>query len=510
MNLLHTLINERSMTTSTEGLSKKNKDRFAQYFTPLEVGEYMASLFEPNKKKKIKLLDPGAGTGNLTLAFINKISKWNIKPTSVHVDLYEIDPNLLDQLNDTLVECKAICTDNKIGFTSNIINTDFIGDAKKIINNETYYDFIIMNPPYKKLEAYSKHDSELRQLDIYVPNYYAAFLTIGKSLLVKNGQMVSVTPRSFCNGPYFNKFRLDLLGTCSLDTLHLFEKRTDIFYDDVLQETVIMKVVKDRKQGKVKILTSKDNKFSTMVAYEKKYEEIVFPTDKQKVIRIVPEVDEEIENKMKSLEFSLKDLGLSISTGPIVDFRNRDALRKEREENSYHMVYSHNIKNMGIDFNSKSNKSPYIVSTEKCANYLRDSGLYVLINRMSSKEEPSRIKAAIFDGKKYIGEKVGFDNKINYFHMDGKEINDIDLATGLWIYLNSDFVDFYFRTFSGNTQVNATDLKENIKYPSIEQLKILGRMHNSGIFNNYSFDDLLNVYVFGDSSSTVKEEAMLY
>lgn len=363
-----------------------------------------------------------------------------------------------------------------------------------------------MNPPYKKLEAYSEYDLELRQLDIYVPNQYAAFLFIGKSLLVKNGQMVSVTPRSFCNGPYFNKFRLDLLETCSLDTLHLFEKRTDIFYDDVLQETVIMKVVKDRKQGKVNILTSKDNDFSTIVSSEKKYEEIVFPTDKQKVIRIVPEVDEEIENKMKSLEFSLVDLGLNISTGPIVDFRNRDALRKEREENSYHMIYSHNIRNMDIDINYKSNKPPYIVSTEKCANYLRDSGLYVLVNRMSSKEEPSRIKAAIFDGKKYFGDKVGFDNKINYFHMNGKEINDINLATGLWIYMNSNFVDFYFRTFSGNTQINATDLKENIKYPNIEQLQKLGRMYNSKIFNNYTFDNLLNMCVFEDINQKYKRE----
>ncbi|MGG0175805.1 hypothetical protein [Gottfriedia acidiceleris] len=33
----------------------------------------MAGLFNPTKIKKIKMLDAGAGSGNLTLAFINKM-----------------------------------------------------------------------------------------------------------------------------------------------------------------------------------------------------------------------------------------------------------------------------------------------------------------------------------------------------------------------------------------------------------------------------------------------------
>lgn len=490
------MINEQSMTTSKQGSNKENKEKFAQYFTPLEVANYMASFFNATKKKKIKMLDPGAGTGNLTLAFINKIVNWKTKPKSVHVDLLEIDTKFVKQLKETLEECKAICIENKIELTFNIINSDFIKDAQEKLKKEELYEYIIMNPPYRKLEAYNEHDLLLKQMNITVPNYYAAFLSLGKALLVKNGQMVSITPRSFCNGSYFKNFRFNLLETCSLNNLHLFEKRTDIFYDDVLQETVIMKVVKEGKQAKVDLSTSIDNKLSNILVSEKKYEEIVFPTDKLKVIRIIPEVDKEIENRMKSLNFGLEDLGLNISTGPVVDFRNRDALRSERVENSFHMVYSHNIRHMNIEFNVTNNKPGYIVSTNKCANYLRVSGLYVLVNRMSSKEEPSRIKAAIFDGRKYPGEKVGFDNKISYFHMKKNEISDVNLATGLWIYLNSDFVDFYFRTFSGNTQINATDLKENLKYPSKDQLKIIGRMYRSGHLSDCTFDDLLDIYVF--------------
>lgn len=476
---------------------EKNKVKFSQYFTPLAVADYMASLFSMSKKKKIKILDPGAGIGNLTLSFINKITEWEIKPNSIYIDLYEIDFNFIDDLKNNLIKCQNICNEKKIKLRFNIINDDFIKIAEEKSQNKTLYDFIIMNPPYKKLEAFSEHDLLLRRLNVTVPNYYAAFLLIGKAFLAKNGQMVSITPRSFCNGLYFKKFRLEFFEGCSLKNLHLFEKRTDIFDDDILQETVIMRITKNNlNNNKVKISSSVDNNLSDIFFTEKKYEEIIFPTDQLAIIRIVPEVDKDIENKMKSLEFNLENLGLSVSTGPIVDFRNLDALRNEWENDSYHMIYSHNIQNMDINFNIPSNKPSYIMSTERCKNYLRPSGLYVVVNRMSSKEEPSRIRAAIFDGKKYTGEKVGFDNKINYFHMNKNEINDIDLATGLWIYLNSTFVDFYFRTFSGNTQINATDLKENLKYPSKKKLKILGRVYSSGIFTNYTFDDYLNNYVF--------------
>jgi hypothetical protein len=43
---------------------------------------------------------------------------------------------------------------------------------------------------------------------------------------------------------------------------------------------------------------------------------------------------------------------------------------------------------------------------------------------------------------------------------------------GLARYLNSQTVDTYFRTFSGHTQVNATDLR-NLFYPSLAQLEAL-------------------------------------
>jgi len=68
---------------------------------------------------------------------------------------------------------------------------------------------------------------------------------------------------------------------------------------------------------------------------------------------------------------------------------------------------------------------------------------------------------------------VAFDNKTNYFHAMGTGL-DRDLAVGLALWLNSTLVDTAFRTFSGHTQVNATDLR-SMRYPAAEDLRRLGR-----------------------------------
>jgi adenine-specific DNA-methyltransferase len=67
---------------------------------------------------------------------------------------------------------------------------------------------------------------------------------------------------------------------------------------------------------------------------------------------------------------------------------------------------------------------------------------------------------------------LGFENHLNVFHK-GRYGLEEKLARGLSIFLNSTFVDDYFRCFSGHTQVNANDLRR-LKYPSRAALEKLG------------------------------------
>ena len=105
---------------------------------------------------------------------------------------------------------------------------------------KTRYDLIISNPPYYKLNKSSPKALALQQYVYGQPNIYAFFMLLSGMLLNETGEMVFITPRSFCSGLYYSKIRRWFVNTLTLDRLHLFETRKDVFVDDeILQENLI-------------------------------------------------------------------------------------------------------------------------------------------------------------------------------------------------------------------------------------------------------------------------------
>ncbi|MFM6281130.1 MAG: BsuBI/PstI family type II restriction endonuclease, partial [Dolichospermum sp.] len=85
---------------------------------------------------------------------------------------------------------------------------------------------------------------------------------------------------------------------------------------------------------------------------------------------------------------------------------------------------------------------------------------------------------------------LGIENHLNYYHAKGKGMNP-HLARGLAAFLNSTLFDNYFRLFSGNTQVNATDLRK-IRYPSQDDLMQLGSQIDEFVFDQEKLDTLVH------------------
>jgi adenine-specific DNA-methyltransferase len=68
------------------------------------------------------------------------------------------------------------------------------------------------------------------------------------------------------------------------------------------------------------------------------------------------------------------------------------------------------------------------------------------------------------------------------------------LAVGLYAFLNSTFVDQYFRRFSGHTQVNATDLR-SFAYPDRETLQRIGREIKAVEISQDAIDQLVTKHL---------------
>jgi len=461
---------------------ERQKVELGQFFTPMPIARLMASMLACNESV-VTLCDPCAGVGSLFAACVAELCLRPNPPREIHVTAYEIDGVLVTHLQNTLELCKEICSSVGVTFTGEVGHTDFIESAVAYITNDLFMptqlrpiNCIILNPPYRKLQTGSAIWKLLRRGDIKTTNLYTGFLSLCMKLLKVNGEMVAITPRSFCSGSYFKPFREAFLDTMALQRLHLFESRDHAFReDDVLQETMIFSVVKSSATPDTVLVSSTADPHDMYVlARDVPYHEVVAPSDPQSCIRIVSdESGQQIARRMAMLEADLASLDISVSTGRVVDFRAEAFLRFLPEEGMVPLIYPTHLASGTVVWPKlEAKKACALVDTEQTRALLVPNEYYVLVRRFSAKEEKRRVVAVLYEPQDLPNVYVGFENHLNYFHHNAHGLDPL-LAKGLTAFLNSTLVDLYIRSFNGHTQVNATDLR-NMRYPRREQLEQIG------------------------------------
>ena len=409
---------------------------------------------------------------------------------------------LAGQLRETFAECEKQCQNSGIKFSAEVIERDFVGEAVSSLREDGLFaappslgkfNCAILNPPYRKIHSESKTRALLTSVGIETSNLYAAFLWLASRLLTPHGELVAITPRSFCNGPYFKPFRVEFLRTMSLRRLHVFESRDTAFGDDeVLQENIVFHAQKAVEPSDVIITSSDGPNDSTETTRTVPYAQVVNPDDPHAFIHVVPdEIEHRIGERVRSLECTLAELKLTVSTGRVVDFRARELLRPDPSANTAPLIYPTHFEDGFIRWPiEKSRKANAIALEVGSDDLLVPAGIYVLVKRFSAKEERRRVVASVFDSAHVAPGPVGFENHLNYFHRSGGGLPRA-LAVGLAVFLNSTLVDAYFRQFNGHTQVNASDLR-TLRFPTEEQLTELGKRIGAKFPSQHELDALLS------------------
>jgi len=471
-------------TDAQKSIDKERQSEMGQFFTPPSIAKMMAGMFT-HYPSSINVVDPGAGVGTLSASFIERAVLASPRPKKIILTAFELDPILVKSLKVTLNACQQLCNQFHVDFQYQIRQEDFIEASVEIINGKNSlfsitqpdYNFAILNPPYKKINSNSRTRHLLRAVGIETTNMYTAFLWLIMKLLVPGSEMVAIVPRSFCNGTYFRPFRYDLLHTMTIKRIHIFGSRDKAFKEgEVLQENIIIHATKTHEpHQKITITSSNDPGDNDIVTREVELDQLVQPNDPDLFIRIIPdELGQQISTQVNGLSTSLKELGITVSTGRVVDFRAKDLLREEPDKEIIPLIYPANLyKGLVIWPRANIRKPSFLASSRKVDNLVIPAQHYVLVKRFSSKEEKRRVYAAVYDPSKISAKRIGVENHINYFHRRYGGLS-VDLAKGLALYLNSTLVDQYFRQFSGHTQVNATDLR-NLKYPTETQIIKLGK-----------------------------------
>ncbi len=478
-------------------INSNQRSQFGQFLTPAPIACFIAQQFN-HLSGHIKVLDPGAGIGTLTAAFVERLLSNTNNIESCFITAYEVEDQFLCPLRKCLENCCFALGKNGIKADYYLYNKSFL-EANLEINlplfTESHRQFthIIANPPYKKINNQSVEKKLLTKLGIETVNLYSAFIWLAILQLSENGEIAAITPRSFCNGAYFRSFRQALLQEIKFNKIHVFESRKQIFYDDhVLQENIIFHGIKTKKYIEfIEINSQIGNKLYEEVGIRYiPYNQVFDTNNSDSFIHIVTNsLEDFLKIQMEKLPCTLEDLGLEISTGPVVDFRLKSELRSSLNQQNVPLIYPESIKLGKVSFPPvKPRKSIAIVNNNETSKWLTQSGWYVLIKRFSSKEEKRRVVAAVCTP---INAPVfGIENHLNYYHAKGKGMN-ANLARGLAAFLNSSLFDRYFRQFSGHTQVNATDLRR-IRYPCKDALIKLGCKVGDLILNQDKLDTLIH------------------
>ena len=456
-----------------EDMPKTKRKEIGQFFTSVETARYMASMFAVPCKEELTILDAGAGSGILTAAVVDRLQNEQVK--HIKVVCYETSEDVLPILKANLSYLKensAIPIDFEIR-EENYITTQSDDFNSNMFENPDApkYDWIIGNPPYKKIPKEAVEAVSMPAVCYGAPNLYFLFAAMGLFNLDAKGEMVYIIPRSWTSGAYFKSFRDYFLTEGSLRQIHLFVSRDKVFEkESVLQETIIIKIDKSKDKGYVKITSSNSNSdFGNIRTIEVPYENIVFGSENY-VYLVTTEDELRVLKVLGKWNNTLPSLGLKMKTGLTVDFRSWDYLKNEPGENIVPLFYSQHIKDGRVVFPIQ--KEYEYITTEKAGLIQRNKN-YLLVKRFTAKEEKRRLQCGIYlssDLPEYS--HISTQNKVNFIEGLNFDMSE-ELVYGLYVLFNSTIYDLYYRILNGSTQVNSTEVNA-MPVPTLEDIEQLG------------------------------------
>lgn len=481
-------------------VSTNSKKEKGQFFTPIEIADFMGKQISI-EKPSISILDPGCGTAILSCCLVENIVNNNITK-NINLVTYETDSDVIPYTRKSLEYLKEYLRLKGIVLIFSIYNEDFVlSNYYALIDVEepqmmrpqiNRFDVIISNPPYFKL---AKEDTRVKVSQSIIngqPNIYSIFMAVSAGLLNESGELIFIVPRSFTSGRYFRLFRNFFLKKMRITFIHLFNTRKDTFSkDSVLQETLIIKGCKEDLKSENRILISNSEGIIDLDnPIQKVYQQndLIDIKSGEKIIHLpVNDTEEAIIKLFKTWDGSLNKYNIQISTGPVVAFRAGEYLQEKEEINSAPLFWLHNVvKMLSHHPVYRNGKNQYIEISSATKSILLPNKNYVFLRRFSSKDDKSRLIAAPYFCSTSKSQFIGVENKLNYIYRPKGHLDRFE-ALGISALLNSDLFDTYFRTFNGNVNVSATELRE-MPMPPLDTIIEIGELLI--LRNNFSIENV--------------------
>lgn len=428
----------------------------------------MARLVVLVDRPVVRILDPGAGFGILGLSVAIEILQADMFG-KVHLVAVEAEPNAQVGLRAIYASAMRVVGSR---LHAEVVDRDFL-DTKP--GDFEPFDIAISNPPYFKMSPKVVKGGN-------APNSYARFMEVALGLLRPGGDLCFIIPRSFASGHYFKGFRQRLHEQASLEYVHVFESRREVFSDqEVLQENVIVTYRKGPSTSANVLISAGTGVLDAAKPMKVPRGEVLRKKDNDLIVWLPTcKADLDLMKVLHRWPCTLADYDLEISTGPVVPFRAEDVIHFEGGPTRVPLLWLQHVRvgevtwPLGSDAFRKqehidANAGPLLVVPNKT---------YILMRRFSAKEEPRRVTCAVVRKGQFPGEVIGLENHLNFIHRPGGDLDDEE-ALGLCALLNSTRIDQFFRISSGNTQVSATEMRA-LPLPELQRAREIGRLVAGG------------------------------
>ncbi len=225
--------------TYTQTVSLEHRKKFAQFFTPFPIAEFMSKWILGNKNLNT-VLDPAFGLG-IFARVIRKVNKDCV------IKGFDIDETILNEAKELFED-----EENTTLFLKDYMFNDW-GNR---------YDGIICNPPYFKFHDYD-NKTTLKEIEEKLglklngfTNLYTLFLLKSAYQLNKNGRAAYIVPSEFLNSDYGKLVKSYLIKNKLLRYIIVFDFEENVF-DDALTTASILLFANDKEKSEVEFINIK-------------------------------------------------------------------------------------------------------------------------------------------------------------------------------------------------------------------------------------------------------------
>lgn len=234
-------------------VSLEHRKKFAQFFTPFPIAQFMAKWIAGNKKLQT-VLDPAFGLGVFARAIRQTNKECSIKGFDIDENILRQAANIFDNEENTSIQLK-----------------DYMFN-----DWENRYDGIICNPPYFKFHDY-ENKTTLKEIEEKLglklngfTNLYTLFLLKSAYQLNADGRAAYIIPSEFMNSDYGKLVKTYLIKNKLLRYIIIFDFEENVF-DDALTTASILLFANDNEKSEVEFINIKtldelfalQNKFSS-------------------------------------------------------------------------------------------------------------------------------------------------------------------------------------------------------------------------------------------------------